>query len=314
MTMKLGVVMDPIESITPYKDTTFAMMLAAQARGWQIHYMQQQDLSLHGDQVWAKTKIVSVRDDNDDWYQVESSQTQPLTAFDLIFMRKDPPFDMEYIYTTYLLELAEAAGVRVVNKPQSLRDANEKLFTAWFPQCMPATIVSRDAAQLKAFIKERKASVLKPLHGMGGRGIFKVTPDDPNMNVVIETLTHEGACFCMAQDFIPDITQTGDRRVIMVGGEPIPYALARMPAEDDIRGNLAAGGTGQVVEMSERDRWICQQVGPTLVEKGLVFVGLDIIGDYLTEINVTSPTCAREIEKATNSDIMGQFLDLVAPN
>lgn len=310
MAVKLGIVMDSIEAITPYKDTTFGMMLAAQARGWQIHYMQQSNLSLRDDQVWGNTALISVNDADQDWYRIEGLQTLPLTDLDLILMRKDPPFDMEYIYTTYLLELVEAMGTKVFNKPQSLRDANEKLFTAWFPQCTPPTLVSRDATLLRDFITENEHSVLKPLHGMGGRGIFKVHSADPNINVVIETLTHEGQCYCMAQQYIPDITETGDRRIILVNGEPIPYALARLPAKGDIRGNLAAGGSGHVVGITDRDRWICHEIGSTLVEKGLLFVGIDVIGNYLTEINVTSPTCAREIEKAKGIDICGRFLDV----
>jgi len=312
MSVKLGIVMDPIESIIPYKDTTLAIMLAAQKRDWEIYYLQQRDLWLTNGEVWGRVKKITVHDDNEHWFDIVEEQTHPLAELDLVLMRKDPPFDTEYIYTTYLLELAEAAGLKVYNKPQSLRDANEKLFTGWFPQCTPPSLVSRDADLLRQFIAEHTDSVLKPLHGMGGGSIFKLHKDDPNINVVIETLTNNGSAYIMAQQFLPEIFKTGDKRIIMINGEPIPYALARMPAGGDIRGNLAAGGQGHGVELNERDRWICAEVGPTLREKELMFVGLDVIGDYLTEINVTSPTCVRELEAEYKIDICGQLLDQIA--
>lgn len=308
--IKLGIVMDPIESIYTEKDTTFAMMLAAQHRGWKIHIMQQGDLWLENGEVWASTKVIEVRDDKDNYFSVISEHISALADLDIVLMRKDPPFDLEYVYTTYLLELAEASGLKVINKPQSLRDANEKLFTAWFPQCMPAQLVTRKKTLLKRFIVDHEDVVLKPLHGMGGSSIFRLNKDDPNINVVIETLTDFETKFIMAQKYIPEITQ-GDKRIIMINGEPVPYALARIPQKGDIRGNLAAGGKGVGVELTDRDRWICQEVGSTLKEKGLLFVGLDVIGDYLTEINVTSPTCVREIDAHFGINIADQFLDCI---
>ncbi|HNK33765.1 MAG TPA: glutathione synthase, partial [Plasticicumulans sp.] len=226
----------------------------------------------------------------------------PLAELDVLLMRKDPPFDLEYIYTTYLLERAEAEGVRVVNRPQSLRDANEKLFTAWFPQCCPPTLATRDMARLRGFVAEHGDAILKPLDGMGGAGIFRVRAGDANLNVIVETLTERGRRTALAQRFIPEIS-AGDKRILMIDGEPVPYALARIPAEGETRGNLAAGGRGVGQPLSERDRWICAQVGPELRRRGLVFVGLDVIGDWLTEINVTSPTCARELDAQFGLDI-----------
>lgn len=310
MAVKLGVVMDPIESIAPYKDTTLAMMLAAQKRGFELYYMTQNDLWIQDGVVWMRSRRVEVYDDNQHWFEFKGECTEPLAELDVVLMRKDPPFDTEYIYTTYLLELAEANGALVVNKPQSLRDANEKIFASWFPQCIPKQIVTRRADLLKAFIREHKDAVLKPLHGMGGGSIFRLKENDDNINVVIETLTRDGQSYIMAQQFLPEIID-GDKRIILLNGEPVPYALARVPNPGDIRGNLAAGGTGVGVEITDRDRWLCEQVGPTLKEKGLLFVGLDVIGDYITEINVTSPTCVREIDAAYNLDIAAQFLDIL---
>lgn len=311
MTIKLGVVMDPIESINPKKDSTLAMLLAAQRRGWQLFYMQQQDLLLRDGTVHATLRPVEVRDDPHDWHTLSEPEFKPLADLDVILMRKDPPFDMQYIHTTYLLELAEAAGVLVVNKPQSLRDANEKLYTAWFPQCTPATLVSRDMKQLRAFLQEQGDVIVKPLEGMGGMSIFRLTLSDPNISVVLETLTSNGQHYIMAQRYIPEISQ-GDKRILLIDGRPIPYALARIPAAGETRGNLAAGGRGAGVPLSERDYWICEQVGPTLQKKGLVFVGLDVIGDYLTEINVTSPTCIRELDRQFNLDIAGELMECIA--
>ncbi len=310
MSLKLGVLMDPITSINPPKDTTFAIMLEAQRRGWEISVFEQKDLFLLNGKVSARSDQVKLYDNSEHWFDITDEKVQEATFFDIILMRKDPPFNTEYIYTTYLLELAEKSGVKVFNKPQSLRDANEKLFTAWFPQCMPPTLVTRNANQLKDFIDEHSDVVLKPLHGMGGGSIFRLSHDDVNANVVIETLTQMETAYIMAQKFIPEISQ-GDKRIIMINGEPVPYALARIPKKGEIRGNLAAGGTGVGVELSERDRWICSQVGPTLREKKLLLVGLDVIGDYLTEINVTSPTCVRELEKIYGINICASFLDAI---
>lgn len=307
----LGVVMDPIGAIKPYKDTTLAMLLAAQARGWSLSYMEQPDLYFMGGEARARQRPLTVRDDLKDWHSLGPEHDGPLSALDLILMRKDPPFDMEYVYTTYILERAEQAGVRVVNRPQALRDANEKAYTAWFPQCCPPTLMTRDMARIRAFLAEHKKIVVKPLDGMGGSMIFVLAEGDPNTSVVLETLTQDGARLTVAQKFVPEI-KDGDKRILLIDGEPVPYALARVPAPGEARGNLAAGGKGVGVALTERDRWICAQVAPALREKGLLFVGLDVIGDWLTEINVTSPTCLRELDALYSLDIAGQFMDMLA--
>ncbi|OGI43645.1 MAG: glutathione synthase, partial [Candidatus Muproteobacteria bacterium RBG_16_64_11] len=284
--MKLGVVMDPIGSIAFHKDSTLAMLLEAQARGWELHYMEQADLFLRDGEAHARRRHLRVFADPGRWFEFGAESTAPLAALDVVLMRKDPPFDMQYVYTTYLLERAEAAGVLVVNKPQSLRDCNEKLFTAWFPQCTPPTLVTRAAARIRDFLAEHGDIILKPLGAMGGASVFRLRTGDPNVNVAIETLTRDETEYAMAQRFIPEIA-SGDKRILLVDGEPVPYALARVPAPGETRGNLAAGGRGVGVPLSERDRWICGQVGPVLRERGLLFVGLDVIGAWLTEINVT---------------------------
>lgn len=307
----LGVVMDPIGSITPYKDTTLAMLLAAQARGWLLSYMEQPDLYLLGGEARARRRALTVRDDPKDWYSLGAEVDEPLSGLDLILMRKDPPFDMEYVYSTYILERAEQAGVRVVNRPQALRNANEKAYTAWFPQCCPPTLMTREMGRMRAFLEEHKKIVVKPLDGMGGSMVFVLAQGDPNTSVVLETLTQRGDRLAVAQKFIPEI-KDGDKRILLIDGEPVPYALARVPAPGEARGNLAAGGKGVGVALTERDRWICAQVAPALREKGLLFVGLDVIGDWLTEINVTSPTCVRELDKLYSLDIAGQFMDMLA--
>ncbi len=311
MTRKLGVVMDPIGSIKYEKDSTLAMLLAAQERGWELYYMEQPDLFLRDGAAQARRRRLKVAPDPKRWFEFGAESEAPLTALDVILMRKDPPFDMQYVYTTYLLERAEAAGVLVVNRPQALRDCNEKLFTAWFPQCAPPTLVTRAAARIRDFLHEQGDIVLKPLGGMGGESVFRLRLGDPNINVVIETLTRDETEYAMAQRYLPEIAE-GDKRILLVDGAPIPYALARIPAPGETRGNLAAGGRGVGVPLSDRDRWICAQVGPTLGEKGLLFVGLDVIGDYLTEINVTSPTCIRELDKLYGLDIAGQLMDAIA--
>jgi glutathione synthase len=310
MSKILGVVMDPINNIKPYKDTTLALLLAAQRRGWELMYMEQSHLALASGDPIAKMAPLTVRDSTTNWFSVGEEKIRPLSHLNVILMRKDPPFDSEYIYSTYILEAAEKQGVLVANKPQSLRDCNEKVFATLFPQCSPPLLVSRDASQLKNFHKTHGDIVLKPLDGMGGSSIFKVSRKDPNLNVIIETLTLDGSRTIMAQKFIPQI-DAGDKRVLMVDGEPIPHCLARIPPEGDIRGNLAVGGTGVVQPLSERDLWIAKQVGPILKEKGILFAGLDIIGDYLTEINVTSPTCAREIDRQESTDIGGKLMDAI---
>ena len=302
--------MDPITKITVAKDSTFAMLLEAQKREWDIFYMEQADLFLQDGKAFAKTHRLKVKDDPEKWFQVLSSKTLPLSELDVILMRKDPPFNLNYIYTTYLLEQAESHDVLIVNKPQSLRDANEKLFTSWFPQCCPPTLVSSKAELFKKFLQDQKEIILKPLDGMGGANVFHLREGDFNVSVIVETLTQNETQPIMAQKFIPEIA-AGDKRIILINGEPVPYALARIPAEGEIRGNIAAGGSVVGAELTDRDRWICQQVGPVLRSKGLLFVGLDVIGDYLTEINVTSPTCVRQLDALYGLNISGQLMDVI---
>ncbi|SEP75689.1 glutathione synthase [Ectothiorhodospira magna] len=307
----LGVVMDPIQTIQVKKDSTLAMLLAAQARGWSLHYMEQQDLWLSDGRVHATSRPLNVKDDPDHWYALGAPESHPLATLDVVLMRKDPPFDMEYVYSTYLLEMAAAEGCLVVNRPASLRDANEKLYTAWFPQCCPPTLVTRDPARIRDFMAQQGEIVVKPLDGMGGASVFRLIPGDTNIGVILETITDHGRRTVMAQRFLPEYRQ-GDKRILLVDGEPIPYALARIPATGEGRANLAAGGRGEGVPLTARDRWICAQVGPTLKDQGLMFVGLDVIGEYLTEINVTSPTCIRELDQQFGLDIGGQLMDAIA--
>jgi glutathione synthase len=310
MTVRLGIVMDPIGSINIKKDSSFAMLLAAQARRWSIDYMELNDLYMRDGECRARVRTLEVRDDPAGWFTLSGERDIPLREHDVLLMRKDPPFDMEYIYATYVLERVEHAGVLVVNRPRSVRDANEKMYTAWFPQCCPPTLVTREKQRLHAFLAEQGDIIVKPLDGMGGASIFRVRAGDTNTNVIFETLTEHEHRFTMAQRYIPEI-RDGDKRVLMLDGVPLPHALARVPAADDARGNLAAGAKGVGVDLGERDRWIAEQVGPTLREKGLLFVGLDVIGDYLTEINVTSPTCIRELDHIYGLDIAGQLLEVI---
>ena len=310
MPRKLGIIMDPIEDINIKKDSSFAMLLEAQRRGWEIHYMRLENLRLENDQLLASAQRLQVFDNPDKWFETDMPGTIDLTELDVILMRKDPPFDMEYIYATYLLELAETRGVLVVNRPDSLRDCNEKVFTSWFPQCCAPSLVSRKLADFNSFLDQQGDIVIKPLDGMGGKSIFIVHRSDRNRNVVFETLTDHEQRFAMAQRFIPEISE-GDKRILLIDGVPVPYALARIPSEIDGRGNLAAGASAIGVELSERDRWICEQVGEELSRRGLVFVGLDVIGDYLTEINVTSPTCIRELDALYDLNISGQLFDVI---
>lgn len=310
MSKKLGVVMDPIGAINFHKDSTLAMLLAADKRGWQLYYMEQGDLFLQDGRCHARLAQLEVRADENDWFTLSDATTAPLDELDVVLMRKDPPVNMEFIYTTLLLERAEAYGTLVVNKPAAIRNANEKLYTAWFPQCCTPTRVSRDMRLLKDFHAEHGDIIVKPLDGMGGASIFRVQQQDPNLNVILETITGNGTISAMAQRYIPEIT-AGDKRILMIDGEPFPHALARIPASGETRGNLAVGGRGEGVDLSKRDRWICAQVGPALREQGLLFVGLDVIGDYLTEINVTSPTCIRELDKLYNADIADQLMDAI---
>ncbi|HBN88943.1 glutathione synthase [Rheinheimera aquimaris] len=306
--IKLGIVMDPISAINIKKDSSFAMLLQAQQRGYEIHYMEMADLYLLEGEARASTKLLSVEQNPDKWFSFSSQQDIALSELDVILMRKDPPFDTEYIYATYILERAEDEGTLIVNKPQSLRDANEKLYTSWFSQFTPKTLVSRDAKRLKAFYQSEQDIILKPLDGMGGASIFRLKPNDANVSVIIETLTEHGQRYAMAQRYIPQITD-GDKRILVVNGKPVPYCLARIPASGETRGNLAAGGRGEARPLSESDWQIANAIGPTLKAKGLIFVGLDVIGDKLTEINVTSPTCIREIEAAFPVSITAMLFD-----
>ncbi|WP_241578831.1 glutathione synthase [Rosenbergiella nectarea] len=308
--IKLGIVMDPITTINIKKDSSFAMLLEAQKRGYEIHYMEMNDLSLRKGVASARTRGLTVMQNEEKWFEFTSEQTLPLAELDVILMRKDPPFDTEFVYATYILERAEEQGTLIVNKPQSLRDCNEKLFTAWFAELTPDTLVTRSRETLRDFWQEHGDIIMKPLDGMGGASIFRVKQDDPNFSVIWETLTQQGTQFCMAQNFVPEIKQ-GDKRVLVVDGEPVPYCLARIPKSGETRGNLAAGGRGEPRSLTESDWAIARQVAPTLKEKGLIFVGLDIIGDKLTEINVTSPTCIREIEAEFPVSITGMLMDAI---
>ena len=294
--------MDPIQSINYLKDTSLSILLAAQRQGYKLFYIEQGDLFLENGLPFAEVCPLRVFDDPDCWYELDNRSAVPLDEIDVVLMRKDPPFDSEYIYSTYILEAAEKRGTLVVNKPQSLRDCNEKVFATEFPQCTPPLLVSRSLKRLKGFLQEHQDVVFKPLDGMGGTSIFRVKADDQNLNVILETLTQHESQTIMAQKYLADISD-GDKRVLIVDGEVIPYCLARIPSASDFRGNLAAGGRGEVRPLSDRDQWIAKQIAPTLVERGLLFVGLDIIGDYLTEINVTSPTCVQEIDRAQNTAI-----------
>tara|TARA_B100000446_G_scaffold52004_4_gene48125 strand:+ start:21517 stop:22461 length:945 start_codon:yes stop_codon:yes gene_type:complete len=308
--MKLGVVMDPIEDITFVKDTTLGLLLAASARDYSLYYMQQSDLYLDDGQPKALVQALSVHDNPEHWFDLGEKETIDLDQLDAVLMRKDPPFDNEYIYSTYILEAAEAKGTLIVNNPQSLRDCNEKVFATQFPQCCPPVVVSRNNDILRQFHQQHGDVIFKPLDGMGGAGIFRCKADDPNIGVILETLTLFGQQQIMAQRFIPEI-KAGDKRILVIDGEPVPYSLARVPAEGETRGNLAAGGQGVPQPLTDRDRWIVEQVAPTLKAKGLIFVGLDVIGDYLTEINVTSPTCARELDRAYDTNIGGRLMDAI---
>ncbi len=309
--LKLGILMDPIGSINIKKDSSFAMLLAAQRRGWPLFYMEQQDLVLRDGEAFAHLRTLQVKNDPNGWFELGEPELTALGELDVLLMRKDPPVDMEFMATTYFLDRVQAAGTLVVNHPASLRDVSEKLFTAWFPQCCPPTLVARDRRQFLDFIDEQGDIIVKPLFGMGGASIFHIKAGDNNTNVILETLTRHGQQFAMAQRFIPEIS-AGDKRILLVNGQPVPYALARIPAQGEARGNLAAGGRGEGVPLSDRDRWICEQVAPVLLDKGIYFAGLDVIGDYLTEINVTSPTCIRELDKLYDLDIAGDLMDALA--
>jgi glutathione synthase len=305
---RTGVVMDPIAGIKTYKDSTFAMLLEAQSRGHQLCYMEIPDLAVRDGIPVARMRGLSVRDNRSDWFTLDEGSEQPLGGLDFLLMRKDPPFDMDYVFTTYILDLAERNGVTVVNRPQSLRDANEKFFITHFPQCCVPALITRHSSEIRAFLGEHGLCVVKPLDGMGGESIFQARLEDPNLNVILETITAADRDVVMVQKYIPEIT-AGDKRILVVDGEAVPYALARIPGAGDFRGNLAKGGTGKGVPLSERDQWIVGQVAPELKRRGILFAGLDVIGDYLTEINVTSPTCIRELDSQFGLNIAGQLFD-----
>lgn len=305
---RLGIVMDPIENIVPKKDSSLAMLLEAERRNYEIHYMLQSDLKLLAGKAMAQTTILSVEDNLEKWYKFGEQQQVNLDELDVILMRKDPPFDMEYIYTTYILERAEIDGTLIVNKPSSLRDMNEKIYTAWFSDCSPLTLVTRSMNEIRQFVKTHKKIVIKPLDGMGGKSIFVVNYTDKNTNVIIETLTDYGKKFAMAQIYIPEIKE-GDKRILLIDGEPIPYCLARIPSAQDNRGNLVTGARGKGKKLTDQDIQICKKIGPVLKENGIVFCGIDVIGDYLTEINSTSPTGIKELDRNFNLNISGMLFD-----
>ncbi len=310
MTYRIGVLMDPIDSINPRKDSTLAMMLAAQARGWQVSVFTQADLYIEDGTVSVLVSDVTLFDDSNKWFDVLDRRTIKAAELDCILMRKDPPFDMEYIYSTYLLEIIEKNGTPVLNRPGSIRDCNEKLFALQFPQCTPPHLVSRNQEKLKSFHQKHEDVIYKPLDGMGGASIFRAVAEEHNLSVIIETLTRHGQVQTMVQRYIPEIKE-GDTRILLINGEPVPFGLARVPGKGETRGNLAAGGKAVGRELTERDLYICEQVGPVLKEKGLYFVGIDVIGDYLTEINVTCPTCIRELDAAFNLNIAGDYMQFI---
>jgi glutathione synthase len=307
---RTGVVMDPIGGIKTYKDSTFAMLLEAQRRGHAVWYMEPSDLVVEDGRLLASMRRLEVRDNDHDWFTLETAEMRPVDGLDTVLMRRDPPFDMNYIYATYMLELAENAGTLIVNRPQSLRDANEKFFIAHFPQCCVPMILSDRSHVIREFIAKQGRCVVKPLDGMGGESIFQVNTDDPNLNVILETITQHESRPVMAQRYIDEIT-AGDKRILMIDGVPVDYALARLPGEGDFRGNLAKGGSGKGVELNDRDRWICAQVAPELKARGILFAGLDVIGDWLTEVNVTSPTCIRELDAEFGLNIAGQLFNAI---
>lgn len=308
--LRFGIVMDPIATIAPAKDSSLAMLLAAQSRGHEIIYFEQADLRLDDGIARGDGRSLRVTDDPDQWYELGSREDMNLSDLHVILMRKDPPFDTEYIYTTYILERAELAGALIVNRPAALRNINEKVFTAWFADCCPATLITRSIPRLRDFMHRHGKIVMKPLDGMGGRSIFVIDQQDNNANVVFETLTDFGTRYAMAQAFIPEIT-SGDKRILLVNGEPAPFALARIPPPGDNRGNLVVGAQAEVRPLTDRDRWICAQVGPVLRGQGILFAGLDVIGDYLTEVNVTSPTGIRELAQLADIDVAAQLIDAI---
>mgnify|MGYP001444140864 CR=1 FL=1 len=310
MSYSVGVVMDPITQIKPHKDTSFAMMLEAQRRGATLFYLEMSSLYLDNGKPMGKVSRISVQDTAEDFFSMEEPRLMALGDIDVLLMRKDPPFDSEFLYATQILSLAEKDGALVVNNPQALRDYNEKLFTAWFSELIPDTLVSSDSERIKAFHAKHKDIICKPLDGMGGTSIFRIKDDGNNLGVVIETLTNKGQRYMMAQQYLPEIAD-GDKRILIVDGEVVPYALARLPGKGETRGNLAAGGTGRPQPLSERDKEVAEKIAPVVKSHGLMFVGLDVIGDKVTEINVTSPTCVREIEASFDINIMAMLFDAI---
>lgn len=308
--LRIGVVMDPIAELTFKKDTTLAMLWAAQERGASLFYLEQEDLFLREGRAFGRLRPLTAHRDPGHWYDLGEAEARPLAELDVILMRKDPPVDAHFLNAVYLLGFAEREGVLVVNPTRALLECNEKLFAQQFPQCCTPTLVSCNEAELRAFHAEHQDVILKPLDGMGGSGIFHVQPDGRNLGAIIEMLTERGRRQIMAQRYIPEI-RDGDTRILLVDGEPVPYGLARVPMAGETRGNLAAGGTGVSRELTERDHWLIQQVQPMIRDKGLMFVGLDVIGDYITEINVTSPTCVREIDDQRGTDIAGLLMDAI---
>jgi glutathione synthase len=310
--VRLVVVMDPIEAINPAKDSTLAILLAAQARGWRIHYAGLEDIWLRDGVAWGRLAPLEVFDDLTRWFVRQPPVAAKLGEYDVILMRKDPPFDTEYVYGTYILDRAQAQGALVVNHPEGLRDMNEKVYTAWFAQCCAPTLITRSMRDMAEFLREHKKAVCKPLHGMGGRSIFLLDEGDKNRNVIFETLTDYGHRYAIVQRYLPEIVTGGDNRIILVNGEPVPFALQRMPDAADHRGNLAAGARAQSRPLNDRDRWLCSIIGPKMKAAGMLFVGLDVIGDYVTEINVTSPTGIRELNKKHGIDIGGMLIEAIA--
>src|ERR1700704_812127 len=309
--VRLVVVMDPIAAIKPAKDTTLGLLLAAQARGWALYYAEQKDLWLRDGIAWGRLAPLKVMDDSASWFSLGQPASSKLGEFDVILMRKDPPFDTEYIYSTYILDRAQLQGALVCNRPQGLRDMNEKVYTAWFPECCAPTLITRDMHDMSEFLREHGKAVCKPLDGMGGKSIFVLEQGDKNRNVVFETLTGYGTRYAIVQRYLPEIVTAGDCRIILVDGEPVPFALMRIPTPEDNRGNLAAGARAESRPLNERDRWLCSQIGPKLKAAGMIFVGLDVIGDFVTEINVTSPTGIRELNKKHGVDIGAMLVDAI---
>lgn len=305
---KTGIVMDPISEIATYKDSSFAMLLEAQRRGHELYYMEPKDLYVMDGRVFSRMQGLVVRDNTTDWFSLSPLGDKALDELDMVLMRRDPPFDMNYIYATYMLELAEKAGTLIINRPQALRDANEKFFINNFPQCCVPMMISSESGLIRGFVAEHAHCVVKPLDGMGGESVFQVSDKDMNLNVILETITRHNSRPVMAQRYIDEISE-GDKRILVVNGEPVPYALARFAGKGDFRGNLAKGGSSKGVPLSERDRWICSQVAPELKKRGILFAGLDVIGDWLSEVNVTSPTCIRELDNEFGLNIAGQLFD-----